>query len=80
MNRKSRLLFVVQVGLGSLAGLFGLLTVFWRDWIEMIFGVDPDHGNGSFENLIVACLFAVAVVLGLWARRTWVKGHFEIAS
>lgn len=53
------------------AGALGLLTVFWRDWIEGLTGWDPDHHDGSVEWLIVAVLLTVAVVVGLIARRDW---------
>ena len=26
-----------------------LLTVLWMNWIELLFGLDPDHANGSIE-------------------------------
>ncbi len=54
---------------GSLA--LGLITVVWREWIEAIFGVDPDHGSGSAEWIAVAVLAAVFVVSAVLARRDW---------
>ena len=53
------------------AGALGILTIFWHDWIEALTGWDPDHHNGSAEWVIVAGLLAVAVVLGVLARRHW---------
>ena len=53
------------------AGILGLLTIFWHDWIEMLTGLDPDQHNGSVEWLLVAGLLAVAVAMGLVARRHW---------
>jgi hypothetical protein len=38
---------------------------------EIVFGVDPDHHNGSFEWLIVAVLLAATFVFSLLARRAW---------
>ena len=32
------------------------------DWIEQLFGISPDGGDGSFEALILAIIVAVAVV------------------
>ena len=46
--------FLLEAGFGGGAAALGVLTLFWRDWIEAIFGIDPDHHNGSFEWLIVA--------------------------
>jgi hypothetical protein len=43
----------------------------WHDWIEGIFGFDPDHHNGSFEwELVVVCC-ALAVLFATLARREW---------
>lgn len=53
------------------AGPLGLVTVFWRDWIEILTGWDPDHHNGTAEWLIVVVLLAVAVVAGIMSRRSW---------
>ena len=43
--------------------------MFWHDWIEALTGWDPDHHNGSVEWLIVVALLAVAVAIGIMARR-----------
>ena len=42
------------------------------DWIEELFGISPDAGNGTLEALIAGALVAVilAVVFGLRARQT----------
>lgn len=49
-----------------------LLTTVWQDWIEMVFGVDPDHHSGSLEWSIVAVLASIGLVLSLLARHEWV--------
>ncbi len=53
------------------AGVLGILTIFWHDWIEAATGWDPDHHNGAAEWIVVAGLLAVAVAMGLVARRHW---------
>jgi hypothetical protein len=38
------------------------------DWIEQIFGIDPDFGSGALEMLITGAV--VLIVVGLvWRRR-----------
>jgi hypothetical protein len=46
------------------AGTFvlGLITIFWRDWIEGLTGWDPDHHSGSAEIGIIVGLFVFSVI------------------
>jgi hypothetical protein len=37
------LLFRIEVSLAVLTGLLGVLTIFWRDWIEALTGWSPDR-------------------------------------
>ena len=53
------------------AGILGILTIFWHDWIEALTGRDPDHHNGSAEWIVVVGLLAVAITMSLVARRHW---------
>jgi hypothetical protein len=66
---KIRLQLEMAVALG--AGLLGVITIFWHDWIEALTGRDPDHQDGSVEWLVVAGLLIVAIVMGIVARRHW---------
>jgi hypothetical protein len=38
------------------------------DFIEQIFGISPDNGDGSFEILVVVAVLAVAAALFAWRR------------
>lgn len=51
--------------------LLALLTLVWRDWIEEIFGVDPDNRSGGLEWIIVVGLLVVAAALAVTARVEW---------
>jgi hypothetical protein len=63
--------FYVEAILAVLStGLF-ILTLISRNWIEIVFGIEPDEGNGSLEWLIVAVLFVVSAALIYLARRDW---------
>jgi hypothetical protein len=53
------------------AGILGIVTIFWRDWIEALTGWDPDQHSGGAEWLVDAALLAVSVVLGVAAARHW---------
>ena len=65
--------FWIEAGLAVVSGLLLLLTLVSRDWIEALFGVDPDRGNGSLEWLIVAGLLAATVAFGFVARAERVR-------
>jgi hypothetical protein len=63
--------FWVEAFLGSCSGLLAIATLFWRDWIEIVFGVDPDRRSGSIEWLIVAFLVGTTIALAVSARLEW---------
>ena len=56
---------------GSATGIVAVITLFWRDWIEAVFRIDPDSRNGSAEWLIVLILLLATVMLASVARREW---------
>ena len=39
------------------------------DWIEQIFGIDPDFGSGALEILIAGAVVLIVVGLVLYTRR-----------
>jgi hypothetical protein len=53
------------------AGVLAILTIFWHDWIEALTGWDPDSHSGSVEWIVEVGLLAIAVTMGLLARRHW---------
>jgi undecaprenyl pyrophosphate phosphatase UppP len=67
----SKLRARLEMVVASCAGILGVLTIFWHDWIEALTGWDPDHHNGSVEWIIVVVLLAISVGIGLLARRDW---------
>jgi hypothetical protein len=71
MRRAVRIRFWIEAALALLtAGLF-ILTLISHEWIEVIFGVDPDGGDGSLEWAIVGILLVATIVLGWLARVEW---------
>jgi hypothetical protein len=63
--------FWAESAFGAGTGTLAVITLFWKDWIEAIFGVDPDRGNGSLEWLIVAALAVTTIALAAAARVEW---------
>ncbi len=68
MSMLRKRLVAAEAVLASLAGLMAIVSIFWRSWIEAVFGWDPDHHSGAAELLIIAGLAAVSLVLGAAAR------------
>ena len=56
--------------IGALVALFlGTLTLIVPDWLEEVFGFDPDRHSGAAEWLIALGFAVVAATLALLARR-----------
>jgi hypothetical protein len=70
-DRQLRRRFWFEAVAATVSLIVGGLTLSRPNWIEIVFGVDPDRGSGLLEWLIVAV--SVAVVLGAsgLARREW---------
>ncbi|HLW00878.1 MAG TPA: hypothetical protein VKT82_19620 [Ktedonobacterales bacterium] len=71
MKNSLRLRFWLESGLGAVTGILFVVTLLWRDWIEIIFHVDPDKGNGLLEWSIVGSLLTVTITLFFLARYEW---------
>lgn len=71
MKKGLRPWFYPEAILGIMTGVLFVVTLFYRDWIEALFHVDPDQGSGALELGIVVALLAVTVVMTLLARYEW---------
>jgi hypothetical protein len=65
------LLFRIEVALAVLTGVLGVLSLFWRDWIEALTGWSPDRHSGSVEFGLIAVLLITSVSCAVVARRTY---------
>jgi hypothetical protein len=61
--------FWLEGGLGVLTAVLFVATLVRRDWIETLFGIDPDQASGSLEWSIVGGLLLVTLVLFSLATR-----------
>jgi hypothetical protein len=68
MAAQLRMRFWVEAVLAGVSGFLFVLTLAWRDWIEAVFRVDPDHHSGSLEWAIVAALLAITLLATMLAR------------
>jgi len=79
MRKASLLRFWLATSAAVTTGILFLVTLLWHDWIEIVFGVEPDSGGGSLEWLIVGVLLIATVVLAVLARNEWYRVHTAIA-
>ena len=59
--------FYIEAALAVATFVLAVVTLVNQGWIEAVFGVDPDHGNGSLEWIMVVVLAVATVVFGLLA-------------
>ena len=71
MKKGLRIWFYAEAIIGVLASALFVYTLFARDWIEAVFNVDPDQGQGWVEWMIVGALLIAALTAGYLARREW---------
>lgn len=61
----------IETVLAVVATALAVVTFIWPAWIETVFSVDPDGGNGTAEWLVVGLLALVAVTAAMLARRDY---------
>jgi hypothetical protein len=71
MTRNAGARFWIEATLAVLTAFLFVLTLVWNEWIEAIFRVDPDGGDGSLEWAIVGALLVVSLALAALARAEW---------
>ncbi len=79
MRNALRRHFWLETGLAIVTSIWFVLTLAQRDWIEFVFGVDPDQGNGTLEWLIVGALLVVSITLFTLASYEWRKARSAIS-
>ena len=70
----------VETVLSMVTLVAALVTLLWRDWIELVLGADPDAGSGELEWALVSALLLVGLTLAVLARRGWREGAERTAS
>lgn len=69
----------IEGGLAALTAAMALLTIAWPEWIEGIFGIEPDGGNSAREWAFVAASGLAALTLSLLGRADWAS-RMEVAE
>ncbi len=71
--------FRLEIGLATITGLVFVLTLTQRQWIEVLFGVDPDHGSGLLEWAMVITSFLATVTFCALAGNEWRKSRAALS-
>ena len=67
--------FWLEFGLAGFSAFLLLLTLVTREWMELLFRVDPDQGNGSLEWLVVVAALVSTVTFSVLARLEWQRAR-----
>ena len=70
---------VVRTVLAGISAMLLVLTLISREWIELLFGVEPDGGNGSLEWVVTGLFALTTLALAASARMRWVRDVGEAA-
>lgn len=68
MTARTRTRFWIETALAVLSACLLCATLFDREWIEVVFRVDLDHGTGALEALTSVGLLAATIGLAVTAR------------
>jgi hypothetical protein len=71
ITRQLRPLFWIEALLSFGNSVLFVMTVAWKDWIEIVFNVDPDAGSGAVELAIVAVTLLLSMAFLAFARAEW---------
>lgn len=63
--------FWLESTLAVVSAVLFLFTLFTREWVEIVFHVNPDSGTGAFEWMIVVLAATVTVASFLLACWEW---------
>lgn len=72
--------FWIEAGLGLLSSVLLAVTLLRPDWIEAVWGIDPDGGDGAVELALVAALALVALGSFVLAGAEWRRARLPAAS
>ena len=71
--------FWLETVMAIVTSIVFVFTLVQRDWIEIVFGVDPDQGNGTLEWMIVGALLLVTITLFILASYEWRRARAAIS-
>jgi hypothetical protein len=79
MRNALRRRFWLETAMAIVTSILFVITLVQRDWIEIVFGVDPDNRNGTLEWLIVGALLVVTITLLTLVSYEWHRARAAIS-
>lgn len=79
MRNALRRRFWLETVMATATCILIVITIVQRDWIEIVFGVDPDNHNGALEWLIVGVLLILTLALFTLASYEWRRARTAIS-
>jgi len=79
MRNALRRRFWLATAVAIVTSILLVITLVQRDWIEIVFGVDPDNRNGTLEWLIIGALLVVTITLFTMASYEWRRARAAIS-
>jgi hypothetical protein len=79
MRNALRRRFWLETVMAIISGVLLVITLIRNNWIEIVFRVDPDNNNGTFEWLIVGALLLVTITLFILASYEWRRARVAIS-
>ncbi len=79
MRNALRWRFWLETAMAIITSILFVITLVRRDWIEVVFGVNPDSGSGILEWLVVGALLVVTITLFTLASYEWRRARVAIS-
>ena len=71
MTEQLRQRFWIESVLAVISAVLLVATLLWKDWIEIVFRIDPDAGSGAVEWGFVAVALLATIAFSTLARSEW---------
>lgn len=78
MERDLPTRFWIETAIAGVGVALFVLTLFTREWVEIMTGLDPDGGSGTVEFVLALTLLAVAGCSAFLARRCYVANAVAV--
>jgi hypothetical protein len=79
MRNAFRWRFWLEIGIAAVTSILFVITLLWKGWIEIVFGIDPDNGNGTLEWLIVGAFLVVTITFFTLAGYEWRRSRTAVS-